>query len=172
MKTDSEQVGEFLKASRELLVTAESCTGGLLAEQLTQIPGASAWYAGGWVMYSNEMKTAQLGVDATLIETQGAVSWQVAKAMCEGALKQSGASVAISTTGIAGPSGGSDEKPVGTIFLGCSVSSETQVRCFRFSGDRNEVRKQATRAAIKMMLYLLAGDPIAVMSCQYGDTIA
>jgi len=171
MNTSAEQVGVLLQSSGGLLATAESCTGGLVADLLTSIPGASEWYIGGWVTYSNEMKITQLGVDANLIETHGAVSWQVAKAMCEGAMKQSGATASLSTTGIAGPSGGSDEKPVGTVYLGCSVERETQVRGFRFSGTRDEIRELAAITALQMMCYQLEGESVEMMCCQHGETI-
>lgn len=172
MNINAEQVGALLQSGGDLLATAESCTGGLIAELLTQIPGASAWFVGGWVVYSNEMKTTQLGVDANLIETHGAVSWQVAKAMCEGAMKQSGATASLSTTGIAGPNGGSEEKPVGMVYIGCDVNSETQIRGFRFSGSRDEIREQAAIASLQMMCYQLSGESVEMMCNQDGETIA
>lgn len=171
MPNDAQQLGEVLAEGSGILVTAESCTGGLIAELMTQIVGASAWFAGGWVTYSNEMKTSQLGVEANLIEANGAVSWQVAKAMSEGALDGSGANISISTTGIAGPSGGTDEKPVGTVFIGCSGASETQVREFRFQGTRDEIRKQSATAAIQMAYFFLTGETVEVMCSQHGKTI-
>lgn len=171
MSTDAQQLGKVLQERGGMLATAESCTGGMIAEQITQIAGASAWFVGGWVTYSNEMKTSQLGVDGSLLETHGAVSWQVAKAMCEGAKERSEATVSISTTGIAGPSGGSEEKPVGIVFVGCSVANETQVREFRFQGTRDEIRKQVSTTAMNIATSLIIGDVKEVMCCQYGKVI-
>jgi PncC family amidohydrolase len=171
MQRDAQQLGKALLESRGMLATAESCTGGMIAEIMTQIAGASAWFVGGWVTYSNEMKTSQLDIDSNLLETHGAVSWQVAKAMCEGAMNRSGATASISTTGIAGPSGGSEEKPVGTVFIACSVPSEIQVREFRFKGTRDEIRKQVTTTALKMATSLIIGDVKEEICCQYGKII-
>lgn len=171
MSSVAEQVGEVLQASGELLATAESCTGGLIAERLTQIPRASAWYVGGWITYSNEMKIRQLGVDADCLRNFGAVSWQVAKAMSEGAMEQSGATASISTTGIAGPSGGTEEKPVGTVFIGCAIHEFIQIREFRFSGTRSDIKSQSANAALQMMCHQLEGAPIESMCCQHGETI-
>ena len=171
MNASATQVGVLLQSSGANLATAESCTGGLIAELITQIPGASTWFVGGWVTYSNEMKTTQLGVDANLIETHGAVSWQVAKAMCEGAVKQSGATTALSTTGIAGPSGASKEKPVGMVYIGSKVTSESQIRGFRFSGTRAGIQEQTAVTALQMLCNQLAGESIEKMSCQIEETI-
>ena len=171
MNADALRIGELLLAQRGMVATAESCTGGLLAECITQIPGASEWFAGGWVTYSNEMKISQLGVDAKIIETHGAVSWQVAKQMCKGAVEQSGATAALSTTGIAGPAGGSEKKPVGTVFIGCKVQNEIQIREFRFHGNRDEIRNNATHASLRMLSRQLSGEQVDSMCCQYGSTI-
>ena len=122
-------------------------------------------------MYSNELKTSQLGVSSNLIEEHGAASWQVAKAMCEGAVSKSGANVGISTTGIAGPSGGTKDKPVGTVFIGCTLNSETQIRKFRFSGNRDEIRRRAAMTALQMLRLLLKGELSEVMCWQHGETI-
>ncbi|MFT5576632.1 MAG: nicotinamide-nucleotide amidase [Bermanella sp.] len=107
------------------LATAESCTGGMIASQLTDIPGASQVFEAGWVTYSNTMKTAQLGVDEDLLASVGAVSQEVAVAMAEAAKQRSGADIAISVTGIAGPEGGSDTKPVGTVWIALALAKET-----------------------------------------------
>tara|TARA_B100001964_G_scaffold187710_1_gene208790 strand:- start:14 stop:532 length:519 start_codon:yes stop_codon:yes gene_type:complete len=171
MNSVAERVGEVLQVRGELLATAESCTGGLIAERLTQISGASAWYVGGWVTYSNEMKTSQLGVDADCIHIRGAVSWQVAKAMCQGAMKKSGATTSISTTGIAGPSGGTEEKPVGTVFIGCAIHESIQIREFRFTGTRSDIRERTANAAFQMMCHQLEATTIESMCCQHGETI-
>lgn len=161
-------IGTIIKGS---IATAESCTTGLVAELIGQIPGASDWFCGGWVVYSNELKKSQLGVSSNLIEEHGAVSWQVAKAMSEGAVHKSGANVGISTTGIAGPSGGTEDKPVGTVFIGCTLNSETQIRKFRFSGNRDEIRRRAAMTALQMLRLLLKGELHEIMCWQHGETI-
>jgi nicotinamide-nucleotide amidase len=114
----SQKVGKALKKKKLRLATAESCTGGLIAALLTEIPGSSAILDGGFVTYANGAKTKALGVPHAMIRKYGAVSAQVAEAMAKGALKHSNASVAVSVTGIAGPDGGSKEKPVGLVFIG------------------------------------------------------
>ena len=154
-------IGKVLQQRGELLTTAESCTGGLLAECVTAISGASKWYAGGWITYSNEMKITQLGVPEEMLQEHGAVSEQVATAMCQGAALNSGATVALSTTGIAGPSGGTNLKPVGTVFIGCVVDGEVQVKRFLFSGTRNEVREQAVIAALQLLCEMLSDKSIS-----------
>ncbi len=152
MTSDAQHVGQFLQASGEFLVTAESCTGGLVAKYITEIAGASSWYAGGWVTYSNAMKTSQLGVPEEMLQAHGAVSPHVAEAMCEGARINSGASVALSTTGIAGPTGGTEDKPVGTVFIGCATANGIDVRRFLFSGSRGQVQEQSAKAALQLLL--------------------
>ncbi len=164
------QVAELLQAIDGQLTTAESCTGGLIAECITQIPGSSEWYVGGWVTYSNAMKSSQLGVEQELIETHGAVSWQVSMAMCEGAIQNSGATASVSTTGIAGPTGGTEDKPVGTVFIGCCVDNKTNVRGFRFSGSRLDIRAQTVATAFEMIRDQLSGEDVEVMNCQHGAT--
>lgn len=150
-------VGALLRDRGESLATAESCTGGSLGGELTAISGSSAWYRGGWVTYSNAMKAAQLGVPADLIESVGAVSSPVAEAMARGALQRSQADYALSVTGIAGPDGGSDQKPVGTVFIGLAASSteSIEVRHFVFSGDRAGVRQRTVLAALQMLRFRL-----------------
>ena len=128
------QVAELLQAIDGQLTTAESCTGGLIAECITQIPGSSEWYVGGWVTYSNAMKSSQLGVEQELIETHGAVSWQVSMAMCEGAIQNSGATASVSTTGIAGPTGGTEDKPVGQFLLVVALATRRTSEGFVFQG--------------------------------------
>lgn len=145
-----EQVARLL-AGRAIAV-AESCTGGLLAARLTERPGASEHFAGGVVAYSNEAKAALLGVDPGLIERHGAVSGEVAEAMAAGALGRFGAAVAVSVTGVAGPGGGSEEKPVGTVFW-CVASSdgEPHVRGALLPGDRAEIRDRSTTVAMHLL---------------------
>ena len=134
---------------------AESCTGGLVCSTLTELAGSSEWFERGYITYSNEAKTECLGVPAELIEAYGAVSEQVAKAMAEGARINSGSNVAISITGVAGPSGGSAEKPVGTVCFGWTTENQTLIKTMRFNGDRQMVRQQATEFALTELIALL-----------------
>ena len=140
-----------------MLVTAESCTGGLIAALLTEIPGSSDVFERGFVTYSNASKTQMLGVDADLIAESGAVSEPVAAAMAQGARKKSGVALAVAVTGIAGPSGGSAEKPVGTVIIAVVSENNTTVQTFHFSGDRNAVRLQSAEAALAMISAALSG---------------
>lgn len=135
------------------LATAESCTGGLIAAVLTGVPGASAVVERGFVTYSNEAKQEMLGVPEDLISTHGAVSEPVAQAMAVGALERSRGDVTLSVTGIAGPEGGSEEKPVGLVWFGIAGPGEAS-RTFHheFDGDRSEIRTQAVTAAMQAAL--------------------
>jgi PncC family amidohydrolase len=151
MTTDAEAISRLLGDSGGKVVTAESCTGGLIAKYITEIAGASTWYEGGWVTYSNAMKTSQLGIPEEMLQAHGAVSSQVAEAMCQGARRQSGATVSLSTTGIAGPDGGTEKKPVGTVFVGCATQSGIEVTRFLFTGNREEIQEQAAKAALQML---------------------
>ena len=152
-----EQVAELL--GDRTVATAESCTGGLMAARLTERPGASAYVAGGAVTYSNEAKVDLLGVDPALIEGHGAVSPEVAEAMAAGALERFGADVAIAITGIAGPGGGTEEKPVGTVCW-CAKRSDgaTLARDVRMPGDRNEIRDRSTTVGMHLLRRLLRGE--------------
>lgn len=143
---------EHLKKSNIRLVTAESCTGGLLSAMITDVPGASSSLERGFVTYSNESKTEMLGVPAELIKKHGAVSEEVATAMAEGALKNSRAHVSVSITGIAGPDGGSEQKPVGLVYIATSYKGKTAAKKYNFSGDRDSIRKQAAEKASKLLL--------------------
>ena len=136
------------------LVSAESCTGGMIGEQLTAIPGSSSVYKGGIISYTNWVKENFLGVDSRLLETHGAVSSPVAKAMASGARKNLQADVSVSVTGLAGPGGDERGNPVGTVFIGVENADESVVREFHFSGDREAVRCQAARTALEMILEL------------------
>jgi nicotinamide-nucleotide amidase len=151
-----EQVARLL-AGRTIAV-AESCTGGLLAARLTERPGASERFAGAAIAYSNAAKAELLGVDPELIERRGAVSGEVAEAMADGALARFSADLAVSITGIAGPSGGSEEKPVGTVFW-CVKGSDGErlVRSVRLPGDRAEIRDRSTTVAMHLLRRLLGG---------------
>jgi competence/damage-inducible protein CinA-like protein len=150
-ETLEEVVGMYLVMKQKTLATAESCTGGLLSERLTRVPGSSNFFRGGAVSYSNDLKTRWLGVPAKLIEEQGAVSKPVAQAMAEGVRARTAASVGIGITGIAGPGGGTPEKPVGLVFIALADERGTQVREFRFPGDRERVRLWSTNAALEMI---------------------
>ena len=148
----SEQVGQALKARGATVTTAESCTGGWVAKILTDIAGSSAWFERGFVTYSNEAKSQMIGVsEATLLE-HGAVSEPVVVEMAIGALKAARADFAVSISGVAGPDGGSEDKPVGTVwFAFASVSGEGITRRECFSGDRDAVRRQATAYALQTL---------------------
>ncbi len=134
-----------------LAATAESCTGGLVSAALTDVAGSSNWFSHGVVSYSNAAKTDLLGVPADLIDKQGAVSEPVALAMVDGLLQQN-ADVAVSITGIAGPGGGSTDKPVGTVWIGYGTVGGVSAQRFVFSGSRAEVREQSVAKAISLLL--------------------
>jgi competence/damage-inducible protein CinA-like protein len=156
-----ERVDDLL-GERQLAV-AESCTAGLLAARLTERPGSSGHFQGGVVSYSNEAKSELLGVDPELIERHGAVSGEVAEAMADGALERFGSDFAIAVTGIAGPDGGTEEKPVGTVFW-CvkAAGGEAIVRGIRLPGDRAEVRDRSTTVALHLLRRLLEGSPVTL----------
>lgn len=140
------------------LATAESCTGGLVAGAITAIPGSSSVFTHGFVTYANAAKTQMLGVPDTMLALHGAVSDPVARAMAEGARIRSGADYAVSTTGIAGPGGGTDEKPVGTVWFGLAGPTSTQAHHKLFQGDREAIRTQAV--AFALLLLERRGDKI------------
>ena len=147
-----EVIVQLLRANQATLATAESCTGGLLANRVTDVPGASVVFLEGHVTYSNDAKTRILGVSAELIATVGAVSEEVARAMAEGVLQRSAATFALSTTGIAGPDGGTAEKPVGTVFIGlASCRQDTQVEKLFFPSDRQTFKRVCTQYALDML---------------------
>ena len=148
----STAVGHALQARGLLLATAESCTGGGVAQAVTDIGGSSAWFERGFVTYSNAAKTAMLGVPADLIAAHGAVSEEVAAAMARGTLAHSDAQVAVSTTGIAGPTGGVPGKPVGTVCFGWARTGHVQTERLVFAGDRQAVREQAVAHALQGLL--------------------
>ena len=149
------RVGNKLRDERLMLATAESCTGGMVASAITDISGSSAWFERGFVTYSNLAKIEMIGVPATLIEQHGAVSEPVAKAMAEGALRNSRAQVSVAITGVAGPAGGSDAKPVGTVSFAWSNRLDTGVETQLFKGDREQVRAQAAAHALRKLLEFL-----------------
>ena len=130
---------------------AESCTGGMVGATITSVSGVSAWFAGGVISYSNDVKTALLGVSKTTLETCGAVSAPVVKEMAYGACRATGAQVAVALSGIAGPEGGSPDKPVGTVWIGIAVNGQTSAFLQHFSGNRHEIRCQATAVALSLL---------------------
>ena len=143
---------QLIKASKKL-VTAESCTGGLIASEITRHSGSSELFERGFVTYSNEAKQELLNVSKETLDHFGAVSEETAKEMAEGALQNSRADIAVSVTGIAGPSGGSDEKPVGTVCFGvCEKGKSAATSTERFNGSRHEVQDQAAKHALTIVL--------------------
>ncbi len=150
-----EVIGQMLRERHATAVTAESCTGGLIAESLTRVSGSSEYFLGAIVAYSNALKIALLGVEPALIEAQGAVSAPVARAMAEGARKRTGADYAISVTGIAGPTGGSEEKPVGCVFIGVSGPEKTVAEKFQFFGSREAIRERSRVVALNQLRLMM-----------------
>jgi nicotinamide-nucleotide amidase len=150
-ETLEEVVGQSLKRHGYTLATAESCTGGLLAGRITDVPGSSEYFLEGVVSYSNEAKIDLLGVPKKLINTHGAVSEQVAGAMAAGIRKRAGSTFGIGVTGVAGPGGGSEEKPVGLVYIALADDSQTTTRKFIFPGDRQFIRTLSVNAALDMV---------------------
>ncbi len=147
------RVAELLKKHKRTVATAESCTGGLIAKLLTDIPGSSEYFVEGVVAYANEAKTRLLGVPAQLITEHGAVSRQVAAAMAMGCRAKSGADFALSTTGIAGPGGGTPDKPVGLVYVGFADAHGCRVEELRLDPalSRDEIRQRAAEVALSML---------------------
>ncbi|MFI0348291.1 MAG: CinA family protein [Chthoniobacterales bacterium] len=147
-----ETIIKLLRESLQTVATAESCTGGLLANNITNIAGASDIFQAGWVTYSNESKSNLLAIPCNIIERHGAVSSQVAKLMAEAAQRISGATFGLSTTGIAGPDGGTKEKPVGTIYMALAeYNKETKVWSENFSATRIDFKKKAVEALLQKL---------------------
>ena len=146
------ELGECLRVNDNLLATAESCTGGLVASTLTEVSGSSAWFAGSVVAYSNEVKANVLGVGQDILEAHGAVSEPVVLAMAQGVLKTIGADVSVAISGVAGPTGGTPEKPVGTVWMAWAWPGGSRAKLQTFSGDRTAIREQAVLAAINGLL--------------------
>jgi competence/damage-inducible protein CinA-like protein len=149
-ETLEQVVGRILTENRATIAVAESCTGGLLAERLTNVPGSSVYFLGGIVCYSNDLKTALVEVPASLIESKGAVSPEVALALAVGVRKLTGAKLGIGVTGIAGPGGGTPEKPVGLVHIAVADKQGPREKVFRFLGDRERIRLFASQAALDM----------------------
>jgi nicotinamide-nucleotide amidase len=151
LETLAQAVGAMLRASSKSLAVAESCTGGLLAKELTDQPGSSEFFLGGWVCYSNQAKIEFLGVKPAWFEIEGAVSEPVARELAENARSRAGSDFALGITGLAGPSGGTDSKPVGLVYIGLSTAGETVVKKFVFNGDREMIRHLAVSNALDML---------------------
>ncbi|MGA1979508.1 MAG: competence/damage-inducible protein A [Sedimentisphaerales bacterium] len=150
-QTLAEVVGAKLAQQKKTIAVAESCTGGTLAKLLTDIPGASRYFTYGWVTYSNTAKISELGIEADLIEKDGAVSYRIAEAMAQGARKKAGTDFAIGITGIAGPSGGSERKPVGLVYISVDSDSGCETKRFIFPYGRDFIRLQAAQTALNML---------------------
>ena len=134
------------------LAVAESCTGGLIGARLTSVPGSSSYFLGGVIAYSNNLKKDLLKVPAVLLDSEGAVSGNVAEAMARGVIAAMGAHCGISVTGVAGPDGGTREKPVGTVWIGIALPTSTTSRMYHFNGNREEVREQTVTTALELFL--------------------
>ena len=148
-------IGELLRENKLTIATAESCSGGLLSSRLTDVPGSSDYFQQGVVCYSNQSKTDWAGVPSSLIAEHGAVSEPVAKAMASGIRAKTSADVGVGVTGIAGPGGGTPEKPVGTVAIAVAVRGEERVRTFQFFGGRDMVKFQSAQAALNMLRLML-----------------
>ncbi len=146
------RAGNKLRETRLMLTTAESCTGGMVATAITDISGSSGWFERGFVTYSNQAKTEMIGVPADLIDKHGAVSEPVARAMAEGALRNSRAQVSLAITGVAGPGGGTETKPVGMVCFAWSNRLHTSAETLVFKGDREQIRVQAAAHALRGLL--------------------
>ncbi len=150
------RAGEALLSARRTVAVAESCTGGGVCEALTSVPGSSAYFLGGVVAYGNDSKTRDLGVPSGLIDQAGAVSREVAEEMAAGAMKRFGAQIGIGTTGIAGPGGGTPEKPVGTVYVSIASGEVRLSYHLRLPGDRDAVRGATVRRVLETLLSFLA----------------
>lgn len=148
----SGQLGQALLANHSTVTTAESCTGGGIGYALTHVPGSSAWFEAGFITYSNRIKTLLLGVSSDLFDLYGAVSEPVVLAMAAGALKASGSEYAVAVSGVAGPGGGSPNKPVGTVCVAWGREGQLKVETCRFSGARQSVREQTVVFALQNLI--------------------
>ena len=148
-------LADLMLERKWLLASAESCTGGLISAACTDLAGSSNWFERGFVTYSNQAKTELLGVDAALIAAHGAVSEEVARAMADGAIARSRAQVAVAVTGVAGPTGGSRTKPVGTVWFGFMLNGQLSSEVQHFDGDRAAVRLATVQHALQRLVQLL-----------------
>lgn len=150
-------IGAALSASDRRLALAESCTGGWIAKVLTDIPGSSHWFEAGFVTYSNPAKIASLGVSSLVLDAEGAVSESVAREMADGARRKTGADAAIAVSGVAGPGGGTQDKPVGLVWFGFSLDDREWARRAEFAGSREDVRRQSVALALETLLDAVTG---------------
>ena len=150
-QTLPERVVEILKQENKKLTTAESCTGGLIAAAITDIPGSSQVFERGYVTYANEAKEQMIGVSAKTLKSCGAVSSQTAEEMAKGALEAAKADIAVAVTGIAGPGGGTEEKPVGLVYIGIATREKTITRKLNLSGERNKIRRVTVLNALDLV---------------------
>jgi len=150
-------LGQYLLEAGAQVSTAESCTGGGIAEAITRIPGSSAWFEAGYVTYSNRQKTQQLSVPQELFGRVGAVSREVVEAMARGARANSASQFSVAVSGVAGPDGGSAEKPVGTVWICWGAAEGLTAQRFQFDGDRDAVRRQTVKAALEGLIRLARG---------------
>lgn len=156
MRDLAAEVGNALLDQNARIVTAESCTGGWVSELLTQVPGSSAWFDAGYVTYSNAAKQRMLGVSQSILDLKGAVSESVVAQMAEGALKDADADIAVAISGVAGPDGGTESKPVGTVWFAWAIRNQPTVTCLSFfSGDRQTIREQSVVQALQGVLAYL-----------------
>ncbi len=153
----AQQLGDKLFAQQASVSTAESCTGGGIAEAITRIAGSSAWFEVGFVTYSNQQKTRVLKVAESDLQRHGAVSQAVVEAMARGAQQLAGAQYAVAVSGVAGPGGGSPNKPVGTVWIAWAQGVQVQSGCWHFAGDRQAVRQQTVQAALAGLLCVVEG---------------
>jgi len=156
MERDIRRLAQLLRATGQTVATAESCTGGWIAKTLTDLPGSSHWFLAGWVCYSNSAKHRDLGVPLALLRRHGAVSEPVAAELARGVRAALRSDWAASITGVAGPSGGSDAKPVGTVFIGVAGPGFEAVRRFRYPGERAIVRDRAAKTALALLRLAVA----------------
>jgi PncC family amidohydrolase len=150
-----EPIAKLLLASGRKLAVAESCTGGLIAKRATDLPGSSDWFVGGVVAYADDVKVSALGVSLETLRREGAVSEGVVLEMAAGAARRMAARAALAVSGVAGPGGGSEEKPVGTVWYAAAVDDRATARRERFTGDREQIRERAAQAALTLLLRVL-----------------
>ncbi len=156
MKSDTErELAHLLTKKGMTISTAESCTGGMIANRLTDVPGSSAYFERGVMTYSNRSKIDLLGVDETVIKDKGAVSPEVVMSMAKGIRKDAKTDIGLAVTGIAGPSGGSEHKPVGTVYIGMSIEMDTRYKHLQLSGNREEIKEQVSEEALRWLIFLL-----------------
>jgi nicotinamide-nucleotide amidase len=161
-QTLADVVAAALRQSRRTVATAESCTGGLVAKYLTDIPGSSAYFLAGWVTYSNVAKVRDLGVSEATLAAHGAVSDEVVREMAAGARAESGADYALAISGVAGPDGGTEAKPVGMVCIALASPSNIDARTFRMFGDREMIRDRSAKMALMMLRFSMMGKAMPI----------